>query len=182
MLNSELASFALVAVVLLLALVRWIRRVRLVAAERAWRPLGLQNAELVYVERVFRTRWPIRLVARVDRGYRQPDGSIVLVELKIRRANRAYFSDAIELSAQRVAIEGQTAGRVDDYGYVLIQQPGSRRRIALRVKLLMNEEVIALAKRREAILASPDSAEYVRVPGLCKECAFVSKCKPPYHH
>jgi hypothetical protein len=170
------------AVALLLLVVGWIRRVRLHAAERGWRPPELKYAELVYVERLFRIRTPIRLVARVDGGYRQPDGSIVLLELKTRATNQAYFSDVIELSAQRVAIEGQTAKRVADYGYVLVHQPGSQRRTAHRVKLLMNDELMALAKRREVVLVSGDTADYSRAPGLCRECAFLSRCRPPYHH
>lgn len=178
MLFNEVAWVAPLAVVLLLVLIRWIRRVRLVASERAWRPLGLQEAELIYVERMFRTRSPIRLVARVDRGYRQSDGSVVLVEFKTRLANRVYFSDVIELSAQRFAVEAEGNNRVTGHGYVLIQQPGSRRRTAHRVKLLTNDEVIALVKRREIILTSLRSAAYVRVPALCRECAFLTECKP----
>ena len=178
--SIELAAFAF-AVVLLWVLARWIRRIR-IHTDRSWLPPDLQDAALVYVERLFKATQPIPLVARLDRGYRRLNGVIVLVELKTRRVNRAFFSDVIELSAQRVAIEGQTAERVDDYGYVLIQQPGRQRRAALRVKLLMTEDVIALAKRREVILGCPDVAEYARIPGLCRDCAFLSTCKPPYDH
>ena len=174
---SELILFAL-AVVVLLFLGRRLWRIRLAASERAWLPAHLTSAKLVYMERQFRARRPLRLTARVDRGYRQPDGSIVLVELKTRPANRAYFSDVIELSAQRFAVEAHSNNRVTDYGYVLIQQPGSRRKTAHRVKLLTNDAVIALARRREAILAGVQSAEYVRVPALCRKCAFLSECKP----
>lgn len=178
MLFSEAASATLIAVVLLLVLVRWIRRVRLITSESAWRPLDLQDADLVYVEQVFRARSPLRLVAKVDRGYRKQDGVIILVELKTRRGNRPYLSDIIEMSAQRLAVEAQSTHRVADYGYVLVQQPGSRKKIAHRVKLLTHDQVIALAKRREAILINLHSAEYVRVPGLCRQCAFLNRCQP----
>lgn len=174
---SELILFAL-AVVVLLILGRRLWRIRLAASEKAWPPAHLTSAQLVYMERQFRARRPLRLTARVDRGYRQPNGAITLVELKTRSVSRAYLADIIELSAQRVAVEAQTAERVDDYGYVLVQQPGSRKKTAHRVKLLTNDQVIALAKRREAILINPHSAEYVRVPGLCRQCAFLSRCQP----
>lgn len=48
-----------------------------------------------------------QLVARVDRGYRGRNGLITLVELKTRRRDR-YLSEVIALSAQRVALAGET--------------------------------------------------------------------------
>jgi CRISPR-associated exonuclease Cas4 len=181
MLFSEVAPAALIAVVLLLVLVRWIRRVRLVASERAWRPLELQRAELAYVERLFRTRSPLRLVARVDRGYRQQDGSIVLVELKTRRTNRAYFSDIIELSAQRIAVQAQTGKRVAHHAYVLIQQVPSGRKVPHRVDLLPTDDVVALAQRREAILTKASVPCCARAESLCAECVFETPCKRMPH-
>ena len=82
------------------------------------------------------------------------------------------------LSAQRFAVEAQSNDRVTHYGYVLIQHPGSRRKTAHRVKLLTNAAVIALARRREAILAGVQSADYARAPALCRGCSFLSECKP----
>lgn len=69
--------------------------------ERASRPEALRDAKLVYVEKLFRIRSPINLVAKLDRGYRNPDGQIVLVELKTRWSHKAYLTDVIQLSAQR---------------------------------------------------------------------------------
>lgn len=178
---SEVASAALIGVVLCLVLFRWIRRVQLIAAERAWRPLELQEADLVYVERMFRARTPLRLVARVDRGYRQQDGCIVLVELKTRRTNRAYFSDIIELSAQRIAVEAQTGKRVARHAYVLIQQVPSGCKVPHRVDLLPTDDVIALAQRREAILTRASVPRCARAESVCAECAFEKPCKRMPH-
>jgi len=52
---------------------------RAAAAERRKRPARLRDAELVFVERQFRSsgRWPV--VARVDRVYRKPSGILVLL-------------------------------------------------------------------------------------------------------
>ena len=175
--SSELAAFALIVVVLW-ALARWLRRIR-IYSDRSWLPTDLQDAELVYVERLFRVRQPLPLVARLDRGYRSPNGVITLVELKTRRVERLHLSDVIELSVQRFALEGQTMDRVADDGYVVIQQPGSQKKTAHRVRLLTHDEVIALVKRREAILADWKDAQFAGSPRLCEQCAFRQQCRPP---
>ena len=78
---------------------------RAAAAERRQRPVRLRDAELVFVERQFRSsgRWPV--VARVDRVYRKPSGILVLVELKTRASPVVTRSDVIQLSAQRMAMD-----------------------------------------------------------------------------
>ncbi|MGA7951725.1 MAG: hypothetical protein WCA45_16450, partial [Thiobacillaceae bacterium] len=162
---SERMLIAL-AVVAMLILVRWVRRNRRIASEKAWLPKGLQDAELIYAEQVFRAMWPVRIIAKLDRGYRDAQGLIVLLELKTRRASRPYLSDVIELSAQRFAVAAQTKEIVADHGYVLVQQPGSERRKSYRVQLLTHDEVNALVKRREAILAGWEEAQYAHALGL----------------
>src|SRR5688500_6177857 len=109
---SEPVLIAL-AVLALIALGRRVWRVRIEACEKTWLPSELKNAELVYMERLFKAQSPLRLTARVDRGYRRPSGAITLLEFKTRSVDRPYFSDVIELSAQRVAVEAQTAEPVD---------------------------------------------------------------------
>lgn len=173
---SEIAAGAL-SVVLLLLVVFWMRRVLLRAADAAWRPPNLQGAELIYVERAFKSRSLIQLVARVDRAYRQPNGFLVLVEFKTRRVNRTYFSDIIELSAQRLAVEAQTGERVDDYGYVLVQAERRSAKVPHRVRLLPVHEVIALARRREAILTGNSLPQFTRYADLCRQCAFEQECR-----
>lgn len=176
---SELVPLVLAVVVILLIVVRSVRRIRLVASERSWRPLELKDARLVYIEQVFRTRSPIRLVARVDRGYRHSDGVITLVELKTRAANRVYFSDVIELSAQRLAVQTQTGQRVAAHGYVLLQLTDGGPKIPHRVTLLTVPEVVALARRREAILAAEALPRCTSVKALCARCAFERECVRP---
>lgn len=173
---SELIPFVLAVVVILLILIRWVRRIRLVVSEQAWRPPELKHADLVYMERVFRTRWPIRLVARVDRGYRGPDGVITLVEFKTRHADRVYLSDVIELSAQRLAVQTQTGQRVSAHGYVLVKRTEAGKQIPHRVKLLRTLEVTGLARRREAILAGETLPRCTPVEGLCIKCPFEHEC------
>lgn len=173
----ELSLIALV--VALLALGRRAWHVWAAAADREWLPMELKHARLVYAERLFRAAQPLQLVARVDRGYQRRNGSITLVELKTRASNRPYFSDVIELSAQRLAVEAHSKSPVSEYGYVVVKLPGSRRKTAHRVKLLTNEAVIALARRRQATLANPHAAAYAHDSRICHQCAFLKQCKPP---
>jgi hypothetical protein len=155
--SSELAAGVL-AVVILWVLACWIRRIR-IHADRSWLPPDLQDAKLIYVERLFRATQPVPLVARLDRAYRRPNGVIVLVELKTRMIDRPHLSDVIELSAQRFALEAQTKDRVSDHGYVVVQRPTRQTKTAHRVRLLTGEEVMALIKRREAILGAREEAQ-----------------------
>lgn len=164
------------ATVALLFLIRWGCRLRLVDLENAWLPEDLRCAKLVYAERIFRAKLPVPIVAKLDRGYRNPDGVIILVELKTRRLSRPYLSDVIELSAQRLAVQAQTGERVADYGYVLLQQTGRKRKRAYRVELLSDEKVVALARRREAILMGEVSPRYAAAERLCMRCAYKREC------
>ena len=72
--------------------------------ERRSRPAALRDAELVYVEKTFRTTSPVPIAAKLDRAYRLPSGQLVLVELKTRWNGGPNLSDVIQLSAQRVAL------------------------------------------------------------------------------
>src|SRR5436309_14896499 len=102
---------------------RWRAR----ASEENWQPQVFQHARLAFAERTFKTWRPIRLIARVDRGYRL-NGKVHLVEFKTRVRAVAYSSDVIELSAQRLTIETTTGEPVSDIGHVLVQDSFDKRR------------------------------------------------------
>ena len=90
----------------------------------------------------------------------------------------AYSSDVIELSAQRMVIEKGTGERVSEIGYVLAQNLSGKHRSAHKVRLLPGGEVIALARRREAILKGRIVPRYTGSQGLCSHCAYRAECKP----
>jgi hypothetical protein len=113
-------------------------------------------AALVFavLEKLFRARRPIPLTARLDRGYLEGDGSIVLVELKTRWKDRAYLSDVIQLSAQKMAVEAQTGRHVAAHGFVTVQRPshvGTSR--SHKVELMPVSEIVSLYRRRQDVLA-----------------------------
>ena len=147
-------------------------------AERASRPAALRDAELVYMERLFRISTPVGLVAKLDRAYRLPSGLLVLVEFKTRWSNQPFLSDVIQLSAQRMAVMGQTGQSVASYGYVMVKAPTRRALpIAHFVKLMTGEQVVALVRRREEILAGrgvlPRKSSSLKT---CDSCAFRADC------
>ncbi|HCY63264.1 MAG TPA: hypothetical protein DHV59_10635 [Oxalobacteraceae bacterium] len=174
---SGWSLLGLAAIVLLLVL-HWGGRKHDATIERAWLPRDLQDAELAYAEQRFQAKAPVALVARVDRAYRQKNSLLTLVELKTRHANRVYFADVIELSAQRYALQAHIRETVARQAYVLVQQTGHPQKTPHLVTLLAQDEVVALVKRREAILAGMVEPQYTRWPKLCRQCAFRQQCRP----
>lgn len=146
-------------------------------SELASRPVELAGAELLYMEKLFRICKPIALVARIDRAYRDGDGAIALVELKTRWKNRPYTTDVIQLSAQKMAIEGQTGLRVAEHAFVTVERPmTSAKHRSHKVKLMAPSEIVALYRRREGVIAGKISPKYAHSPSACKGCAFRSRC------
>ncbi len=143
-------------------------------------PPELRGTRLVYAERLFCSLEPVFITAKVDRVYRNAKGALVLVELKTREANRAYLSDVIELSAQRLALTEQTGAVVAYHAYVLTERPDGRRTGCHRVRLMEPVDLIALVARREKLLAGKIKPQTTCAPGMCQKCAFVRPCDPPW--
>lgn len=143
--------------------------------ERAGRPRGLIDAELIYMEKRFDVAEPVRLSARLDRAYRKRSGLIVLVELKTRAVGRAFPSDVIQLSAQKLALERKTGQIVAQHGYVMAQAPSGARE-AHRVQLISEKAVVALVRRREALLAGLINPRSAASAELCRTCAYRRIC------
>lgn len=160
-----------------------VHRLRVSVATRAElvsRPNELAGAELLCMEKQFRIRGPVPLVARIDRAYRAADGAIVLVELKTRWRSRPYPTDVIQLSAQKMALEGQTGLRVAEHAFVTVQRPTTNARLhSHKVHLMPPSEVVALHRRREDVIAGRVAPRYARSAGACKGCAFRAHCDGP---
>lgn len=154
-----------------------IRLVRRRAVEtNEWMPGELKDHTLAYSERTFRSGGDRQVVARVDRAYRGRDGLITLVELKTRGTDRAHLSDVIELSAQLVALAGETEEPVASIGWVVVES--SVERTAHRVILMPPQAVWELASRRDALLAGTESPRYPAARGVCASCAYRRRCHP----
>ena len=172
------SGLVLLLLLLIAGLIGWkmARRWRARVSEEKWRPQELQHARLAFAEKTFKTWRPIRLIARADRGYRL-NGELHLAEFKTRARGAAYSSDVIELSAQRLAIETSTHEPVSNIGYVLVQDSFDKRRSVHKVRLLPRADVIAVAKRREAILKGRVAPRYSSSQGLCRHCTYRAECK-----
>jgi CRISPR/Cas system-associated exonuclease Cas4 (RecB family) len=160
-----------------LGLLLHLRKRQARGVERLSRPAALRDAELIHIEKTFRTTSPVPIAAKLDRAYRLPSGLLVLVELKTRWNGGPTFSDVVQLSAQRVALSAATGQTVAAEAFVLIARPGVRRSpVAHRVDLLSVDQVVALVRRGEAILADRISPRYAAQVGHCQSCAFRSQC------
>ena len=171
-------AWALLTLALALGMIVALRRRRAELAdcmERASRPSDLKDAELIYLEKRFDVSEPVRLSTRLDRAYRMPSGPVVLLELKTRSVNRVFPSDVIQLSAQRLALERNTRHFVAHHGYVVTQSPDGARE-AHRVRLVSGEAVVALVRRREAILAGRINPRPAASVGVCSTCGNRSIC------
>ena len=146
--------------------------------ERAWLPEELKGARLEFAERLFRTARPFGLFAKVDRAYGRADGTLVLTELKRRFRAQAYQSDAVELSAQKLAIERGAKRRVAAAGFVVVEHPATRQRMPISVPLLGEQELIALRQRYESLLLGAVVPDKANDAHLCRSCAYVDRCKP----
>lgn len=145
--------------------------------ERASRPAALRDAELVYMERLFRVSTPVGLMAKLDRAYRLPSGVIVLVEFKTRWSNQPCLSDVIQLSAQRMAVMGQTGQAVASHAYVMVKtQAGRSLPTAHCVELMSDDQVIALIRRRGDLLAGRLLPRRPLSLRTCDTCSFRGRC------
>jgi hypothetical protein len=160
----------------LLATCYWLRR-RVDREADAWLPDELRAQRIAYAERLFRSKGPIRISARVDRAYRDGEGCLTLVELKTRDLDKVYPSDVIELSAQRAALTDATGETVHREAYVLVQVKDGRRWQAHRVELLTVPQVAALAERRQALLFGTTQARRTCIEGICDHCAYANPCR-----
>ena len=142
-------------------------------------PLELRRIRPVYAEQLFRSSGTVSIAARVDRAYRGEAGTLVLVELKTRTRSRGYPSDVMELSAQRLALMGQTGEAVAEHAYVLTERPDGCRTGCHRVRLMAHADVIALVRRREDLLAAKIEPQPACSRGLCRKCVFVQLCDFP---
>ena len=142
-----------------------------------WMPPELRASRLAYAEQLFRSAGPVSVSARVDRAYRDQAGVVTLVELKTRKADRVYLSDAIELSAQGFALSIQTRELVNATGYVAVRIAGRRSSSVHQIDLFTKDEVQALIARREALLRGAVKPQQTCRPGLCRSCAFLQPCK-----
>ncbi len=169
---------AIAIVGLALVMARW-RSVETDAArtERASRPVALRDAELIYMERLFRVFTPVGLVAKLDRAYRMPSGLLVLVEFKTRWSNQPCLSDVIQLSAQRMAVMGQTGQAVASHAYVMVKtQAGRSMPTAHCVELMSDDQVIALIRRRDDLLAGRLLPRRPLSLRTCDTCSFRGRC------
>lgn len=178
--SDLLVDIAAVAIgcVTALGLLLHLRRRQARCVERRSRPAALRDAELIHIEKTFRMTSPVAITAKLDRAYRLPSGLLVLVELKTRWTGKPSLSDVIQLSAQRVALAAATGQTVSPKALVLIVRPGVRQpAVAHLVDLLSADQVVALVRRRQAILSGRISPRYTADASHCQRCAFRSQCE-----
>ena len=126
----------------------------------------VKQASHRFAERLFRTARPFGLFGKLDRANGRADGALVLTELKRRFHIRAYQSDVVEFSTQKLAIERGAKRQVAVDGFVVVEHRAIRQRTTISVPLLGGEELIVLRQRYERLLLGavlPNKANDVRL-------------------
>jgi hypothetical protein len=154
------------------------RRMALLAREHAWLPHELIGATIAYAEKEFKADSPFPVGAIVDRAYRLASGQLVLIELKQRERVKSFFSDVVELSVQKLAIEAAGGGTVAPHAYVVCESPTTHRKTPLRVALLSEGEIIQLRERHVALKAGKVIPTKVDHQAICEACGYRAECKP----
>jgi hypothetical protein len=142
-----------------------------------WLPPELQGATIAFAEKEFTARSPFPVGAIVDRAYRLSSGQLVLMELKQRERVKSFFSDVVELSVQKLAIEASGGGTVAPYAYVVCESPATHRKTPLRVDLLTKGEIVQLSNRHVALQTGRVIPTKVDHPALCEACEYRAECK-----
>lgn len=143
-----------------------------------WLPAELQGATIAFAEKEFTARSPFPVGAIVDRAYRMSSGQLVLMELKQRERVKSFFSDVVELSVQKLAIEASGTGPVAPYAYIVCESPSTHRKTPLRVALLTQSEIIQLRDRHVALKTGRVIAKKADHFAMCEACGFRAECKP----
>jgi CRISPR-associated exonuclease Cas4 len=143
-----------------------------------WLPPEQQGATIAFAEKEFIARSPFPVGAIVDRAYRLSSGLLVLMELKQRERVKSFFSDVVELSVQKLAIEASGGGTVAPYAYVVCESPATHRKTPLRIELLTEGAIVQLRNRHVALKTGRVVPTKVDHPALCEACEYRAECKP----
>jgi len=166
------------AAILVVCLWLGTRKARLRRTEQAWLPVELRHARIEFAERYFYAKRPVRLIAKVDRVYKDESGTLFVTELKRRVKTQVYLSDVVELSAQKLAIERGGRRAVAEIGFVVIEHPVTQKRTPIRVRLLREHEIVPLAQRYVRLVDGGTMPDKANVAGLCRSCAYADRCRP----
>ena len=175
MIAEGMVAGAIVVLVVWVASRQW-RQGAGAARQSNW-PVELRGARLVYSERLFKTADGEPIAARVDRAYRLRSGALVLLELKTRKADRAYLSDVIELSAQRIALHEHTGEPVADHAWVMVQRGAAGLESFHRVKLMSANGVRRLIEHRTELLAGRAAPMFSGAAAVCRRCRYLDRCE-----
>lgn len=151
------------------------------AFERPAMPAVLANARLALSEVKLTTELPIPLVARVDQVY-VADGLAIPVDSKRRRVARTYPYDIVEVSVQAVVMrrarpQALRGAQVAQFGFIRVVTSDTAQPTYLRIELLSEEQLVAIARRREAVLAGSQPPVGPSSTRICSTCGHRDRCK-----
>lgn len=139
-----------------------------------WLPEELKTGRLVAVEEDLTTDEPYPVIGRPDQVYALSNGLHVPIELKNRDGHAVYESDIAEISLRAWLLRrnGKTTAA---YGYVILNNFESGKRVAVRVDLRTDDFCERLIARYIAISERGASPRRSR-GNKCMSCGHRARC------
>jgi len=144
--------------------------------EESWLPARLQGAMLKFSEKKFFDGGLYPLVAQVDRAYQTLDGEIILVDFKRRSVKRAFESDMVEISAQRVTLLANGVTQVSRLAYVVVIDPSTDVKTPIPIQLEDEEKIRDRQRRFIAISNGKIVPSSTSAAGICRRCGHKRYC------
>jgi hypothetical protein len=136
-------------------------------------PEMLRDAKLLWKERAVRCSTPVSLHGTLDEAFVDRSGTMILSETKLRRLKRVYASDVLQLSAYKLALEGE-GKRVAGKGFVRVITPGGNEYKV--VTLMSADEVIAARKLHGDLVRGRSTGAKCNVESVCRSCEYKKPC------
>ena len=152
------------------------------SAEHRWMPDELRTARLETSEHQLTARIDGDAIpVRPDQVYRTSAGQLVAVDTKVRRGERVYPGDVIEVSIQRLALSQASryvgTVRIAPYAYIRLRPPGGQGRpVYKRVDTLPEAELVKLYRRYQDVVAGRVTPRCQTNPRACAGCGHVAGC------
>jgi CRISPR/Cas system-associated exonuclease Cas4 (RecB family) len=122
------------------------------------------------LEHFFKITQPVPLCGKPDVVWLNRQGTLIVGDYKSRLKPKVYDSDIIQLSVYRLLLEKSQQKPVANYGYIHFQ--GN----SIKVKLLNEQEVIALYHRYWQIVTGQVKSEITTCKNFCKHCSHQKIC------
>lgn len=166
----------IVGSVVLVAAILWLQWISAKQTNDAdWLPSELQGAVAAMIEQTLRVDRPFPIVGRPDRVYRLADGLHVPLEYKHRTNTTIYDTEVAQLSLQAWLLR-HVGNPTASFGFVVIDNPDTKRKQAVRVTLYDDVACERLIVRYLDLIEGRAKPRGTRRSKKCAKCGHQKYC------